>query len=115
MSAETMTQDELQTEMTRRFGPDPLKWAFVCPVCGDVATAQDFKDAGADVNRRFGSECLGRSLGVLKREQPKGGYQGRGCDWSANGLFRGPMFIITPEGKEMPAFRIAPAPDGVPS
>lgn len=106
MEAQKMTQGELCEEMERRFGPDPLKWAFVCPSCEDVATAQDFKDAGADPNR-VGQECLGRWLGVLKREQPKGGYQGRGCDWSANGLFRGPMFIIMPDGKESPAFRIA--------
>lgn len=110
MSMETMTQDELCEEMQHRFGPDPLKWAFVCPSCGDVATAQDFKDADADPNQ-VGKECLGRALGVLKRQQPEGGYQGRGCDWTAYGLFRGPLCITTDEGKEMWGFRIAPAPE----
>lgn len=109
MSVETMTQDELCAEMAHRFGPDPLKWAFICPACKDVATARDFKDAGADPNR-VGKECIGRSLGVLHREQPPGGYQGRGCDWTAYGLFRGPLRITTADGKEMWGFHIAPAP-----
>lgn len=108
-TTETMTQDELAAEMETRFGADAWHWAFICPSCDDVATPQSFKDAGADPNR-VGQECIGRHLGVLRREQPKGGYQGRGCDWAAYGLFQGPMFVITPEGKQIPSFRIAPAP-----
>jgi hypothetical protein len=42
------TQAEFIEEAKRRFGDDPLRWAFACPHCGDVATPQDFKDAGAD-------------------------------------------------------------------
>lgn len=111
-TAEKMTQEELHAEMTARFGDDPRNWAFICPNCKDVTTAQDFKDAGADPNR-IGQECIGRHLGVLRRDQPPGGYQGRGCDWVAYGLFRGPMFVILPDGREIPSFKIAPAPDSV--
>lgn len=105
-----MTQDEMVEEMVRRFGTDPKAWAFICPSCGDVATAQDFIDANGDADR-LGQECIGRSLGVLLREQPKGGYQGRGCDWCAYGLFRGPMIVTMPDGREIASFRIAPAPE----
>lgn len=45
------TLEELVNEARARFGDDPLTWAFQCPHCKDVATAQDFKDAGADPNR----------------------------------------------------------------
>lgn len=39
--------EEWKAEATRRFGPDMLKWRFRCPMCGHVASVQDFKDAGA--------------------------------------------------------------------
>ncbi len=107
-TVERMTQAELCEEMERRFGPIRSHWAFICPMCGDVANAQDFVAAGADPNR-VGQECIGRSLGVLKRDQPPGGYQGRGCDWCAYGLFRGPLFVTMPDGREIASFRIAPA------
>lgn len=110
------TQDELVAEMKARFGDDPKQWAFICPTCGDVATAQDFKDAldaaGSEDSpfRHLGQICIGRLVGALKREQPKGGYAGRGCDWAAFGLFHGPEFVIMPDGREVPSFAIAPAP-----
>lgn len=107
------TQAELQETMRERFGDDPKAWAFICPSCGDVATVQDFIAAGN--TDRAGQECIGRSLGVLKREQPKGGYQGRGCDWAAYGLIRGPEFVIMPDGREVPSFAPAPAPEAVAS
>lgn len=110
-TVERMTQAEFQAEMARRFGPDPKRWSFICPSCQDVACAQDFIDAGADWTA-VGQECIGRALGVLKREQPKGGYQGRGCDWCAYGLFRGPMFVVMPDGREVASFQIAPSPAG---
>ena len=44
------TQAELVAEARARFGDQPRAWAFVCPSCDDVATAQDFIDAGADPN-----------------------------------------------------------------
>lgn len=37
--------EEWKAEATRRFGPDMLKWRFRCPMCGHVASVQDFKDA----------------------------------------------------------------------
>ena len=40
--------EEWKAEATRRFGPDMLKWRFRCPMCGHVASVQDFKDAFGD-------------------------------------------------------------------
>lgn len=51
--------DEWKAEATRRFGPDMLKWRFRCPMCGHVASVQDFKDAGAKSPNCAYQECLG--------------------------------------------------------
>jgi hypothetical protein len=98
-----LTQNELFTEAVARFGDDPMKFAFKCPTCGDVATLQDFKDAGASPEQA-GQECIGRTLGALKKEHGPGGkkYTGRGCDWVAYGLFRGPWEIVLPAEGERP-------------
>lgn len=108
------TQKELLAEAKRRFGDDPLDWAFVCPTCGDVATARDFKAAGGDPNR-IGQECIGRSMGALSGAPTKDGGRSkasRGCDWCAYGLFRGPWIITMPDGREVGSFRLAEAEPG---
>jgi len=112
------TQLELRDELVARFGEDPKRWAFICPSCGDIATAADFrvaldKTARSDehASAYLGQVCIGRISGVLLRKQPRGGYKGRGCDWCAFGLFRGPEFVVMPDGREVPSFAIAPAPE----
>ena len=106
------TQDELVAEATARFGEDALDWAFRCPSCGDVATARDFQQAGADPNR-IGQECIGRHLGALSGTKPTEdqgrALASRGCDWAAYGLFRGPWLVTVPGGKEIASFPLAPA------
>lgn len=107
-----MTQAELVAEARRRFGDNARTWAFICPNCGDVATAQDFIDAGADPNH-VGQECIGRQLGALAG--PPTNDQGRsrttrGCDWCAYGLFRGPWLITLPDGKTIGSFQLAEGP-----
>lgn len=114
----TWTQEELVAELTKRFGPDYRKWAFQCPNCKDIATAQDFMDAiGSPTSRsasdRLGQECIGRSLGAIDKSISKGQYTGRGCDWVAYGLFSGPEFVIMPNGNKVGSFPIAPAPEPV--
>lgn len=94
-----LTQAELLAEATERFGDDPMNFAFECPHCGDVATIRDFALEGGDPNRA-GQECIGRTLGATRRSngsvdayRKKGG---RGCDWAAYGLFRGPWEVVVP-------------------
>ncbi|RKN38470.1 VVA0879 family protein [Micromonospora endolithica] len=87
-----LTQDEFMAEARERFGSDPLLWAFRCPHCGDIASPADFKAAGAPPGMA-GQECIGRSLGALKKPAPT---NTRGCDWAAYGLFRGPWEVVVP-------------------
>lgn len=65
--------EEWRAEAVRLFGEDWMKWAFVCPNCHTVSTAQDFKDAGAP-SSAVGQECIGRYK------------SGIGCDLAAYGL-----------------------------
>ena len=59
---------------TELFGDDYSAWKFVCPKCGNIASGEDFKNAGADVNDMY-SCCIGRYT------------KDKGCDWAAFGLF----------------------------
>lgn len=113
-----LTQAELVTEARERFGDNPLDWAFQCPSCRDVATGADFRKAlnehpakhrdGSEViaSDRLGQECIGRTLGVLDKRRT---YSGRGCDWTAYGLFGGPWEIELPNGRTAYGFPLAPA------
>ena|SRR5690349_18648179 len=113
-----LTQAELLTEARARFGDDPLKWAFICPSCGDTANGEDFQKALAEHPRTnlrtekpviasdiVGQECIGRTLGALSKKA----YKGRGCDWAAYGLFAGPWEIALPNGRTAHSFALAPA------
>jgi hypothetical protein len=119
-----MTQDEMVRELTLRFGSSPSEWAFQCPMCDDVATGADWKSAliergvkekdGTPANAAdyLGQECIGRVLGALSGSVADGQkYRGRGCDWCAYGLFRGPWFIVLPDGREVASFAFAEVVD----
>ncbi|MFF0721310.1 VVA0879 family protein [Micromonospora sp. NPDC003816] len=117
MKHRKLTQQELFDEARERFGADVKAFAFQCPNCDDIATIQDFIDAGD--GSRAGQECIGRLLGALKRTANRGRdgiVRGeRGCDWAAYGLFRGPWEIVMPAEGEKPersawSFPLAPAP-----
>lgn len=125
---DTISQADLLALLTNRFGPDPMNWAFVCPSCGDIANGGDFRQALADnpTTRRdgtpstasdfLGQQCIGRLLGAL-REKRQDDWKGRGCDWVAFGLFRGPQMVRLPaqpgqesedgSGRLVPSFRVA--------
>lgn len=56
-----MTEAEFLALGIERFGPDPMKFKFVCPSCGHVASAEDYKAAGAP-ETAVGFSCIGRWL-----------------------------------------------------
>ena len=98
-----LTQAELVDEAAAAFGDDPRGWAFRCPRCGDVATIGDF--AAGDTDGLVGQECIGRSLGAL--DGPTDAWTGRGCNWTAYGLFPGPWEIVMPDGRSVWSFPLA--------
>ena len=91
----TYTAEEWLAEGERLFGKDYTKYRFKCPKCGNIATGQEFKDAGAEPNSMY-CECIGRHV------------KGKGCDWAAYGLFDickvhvdgQPVFEFAPEERE---------------
>lgn len=116
-----ITQDEMVATLRERFGDDPMRWAFKCPHCGDIATGKHFREALAANPRTrrdgtrltasdvLGQECIGRLTGALDKRRGEL-YEGRGCDWAAYGLFHIGITVVTADGRKLRAFPIAPAP-----
>lgn len=80
-----MTYAEWKAEGERRFGPDMMKWKFICPVCKHVASVQDWKDAGASEGE-IGFSCVGRHIPGSKdafRDEGTGP-----CTYAGGGLFK---------------------------
>jgi hypothetical protein len=105
-----MTQAEWLEEGKRRFGPDMMKWAFICPACGHVATVQDWKDAGASEGQ-VGFSCIGRNL---PREQVREAFSSKGkgpCNYAGGGLLRiNPIKITATNGTVHTYFAFADLP-----
>lgn len=78
-----MTLEEWRKEGKKRFGEDIMKWKFVCPMCGHVASVQEFVDAGAEDPDSAYQECIGRYIG---KGSPVSG-DASGCNWVAYGFF----------------------------
>lgn len=78
----TLTRDQWVAEARRRFGPDPLNWRFVCPACGHIASACDWRDAGAPEGA-VGFSCVGRWLPTARDAFAKGPGP---CNYAGGGL-----------------------------
>ncbi len=80
------------------FGPDEMKWRFVCPACGHVASVQDYKDAAAPQGA-VGFSCIGRFL-----PDPREAFgSGPGpCNYAGGGLIR--LNPVDVDGHRMFAF-----------
>ena len=102
--------EEWKAEGKRRFGDDLKAWKYVCPMCGHVASVQDFINAGVSEDDALNGacqECLGRHTG---KGAPKKG-DSSGCNWAAYGFFgiyngKG-CIVITVEGKGAELFDFA--------
>jgi len=101
----TMLEKDWLAEGQRLFGADIMQWKFVCPVCKNVATPEDFrkfKAQGANPNSAT-QECIGRYLPRDKR----GGFSDQHanpkikspCDYAGYGLFRlSPVEVVRADG-----------------
>ena len=85
---------EWRAEGTRLFGEYPEDWRFKCPRCGNIATGQEFKNAGAEPGA-MAEECIGRYV------------KGKGCDWAAYGLLDICRVHVSSGDKLIPVFEFA--------
>lgn len=107
-----MTKAEWMAEGLRRFGPDQLQWRFVCPVCGYVQSAKDYKDAGAP-QPAVAFSCVGRWRKRARKafDNEHGSIKSGPCDYAGGGLFRlNPVTLVLEDGKESQLFAFAEAP-----
>ena len=95
--------DAWKAEGEKRFGSDIRNWRFKCPMCGHIASVQDFIDAGCkDAENSAYEECLGRYTG--KGTPVKG--DSSGCNWAAYGLFgipHGGVYVVTDKANDKAA------------
>lgn len=96
-----MTYKEWYAEGRRRFGDDVMKWKFVCPACGHVASVQDYKDAGAP-EEAVAFSCIGLYLPSAKQAFSEGPGP---CTYAGGGLFR--LNPVKIEGRENSVFAFA--------
>lgn len=99
------THKEWLAELEKRFGRNPMRWAFTCPACGKTSTLQEFKDAGATPDDAY-QTCIGRHTG---KGSPTKDSRG-GCNWAAYGLLGtldGGDVIVTDAGKRVSVFSMA--------
>lgn len=94
----SMTHAEWMAEGTRLYGSDQMAWRFVCPSCGTVATAHDWKRVGAPVEA-VAFSCIGRWMPKPASLLAKGKGP---CDYAGGGLFR--LNPVTVEGSAIFAF-----------
>ncbi len=97
----TVTYTEWKAEGESLFGPDRLKWRFVCPACGHVASVQDWREIGA-AEECIAFSCIGRWIKGSRQAFGKGGGP---CNYAGGGLFRlNPVTVITKDGDGAPIF-----------
>lgn len=96
----TITLAEFHEEARARFGPDMTRWAYQCPVCGDIATAADVRLALAVHEVAFGPH------GTTYRQ-----VLGQACtSCGAAARDHGTTIVRTPDGRTARVFELAPKP-----
>jgi len=83
MAVRTYSHADWKAEAVRRFGDHPMRWRFVCPSCGHVASVADWKAAGAP-DGAVAFSCVGRYTGSTKEIFDKTGGP---CNYTGGGFF----------------------------
>lgn len=108
----TVTHQEWLTEAKAKFGDDAMRWRFVCPSCGHVATLQDWKDVGAPEGT-WAFSCIGRYSGeALSAANAAFKRAGGPCNYTGGGLFQlNPVEVTFEDGGARPTFEFSEASD----
>lgn len=89
-----ITYEDWKKEAKKRYGSFD-KVRFVCPVCGHIATAEDWQSAGADEGA-IGFACVGRWNEKCRKAFGDHGREGP-CDYTGGGLFKiNPIHVLFP-------------------
>lgn len=107
MTVRRISHADWLAEAERRFGKYPHQWAFVCPVCGHVATIADWLNAGASESA-VAFSCIGRY-----RPGAAAAFSGKPgpCNYAGGGLFRlNPVHVVFPDGSTRETFEFADTP-----
>lgn len=99
-STPTMTHKQWTAEGKRRFGENIAKWRFVCPICGNVAAVEDYRqfEAQGATAESATEECIGRYTGSGRRAFGAAEDNVRPCDYAVYGLFRIPGVVVEMAG-----------------
>lgn len=105
---QVMTVTEWRDEASRRFGPDPMNWRFVCPACKFEQSVADYHAAGAPEGA-VAFSCVGRWRADVDNAAFDGSHQGP-CNYAGGGLFRlNPVTVLQPGGDKHTVFAFADA------
>jgi hypothetical protein len=107
--ARTLTHEEWLAEAERRFGADAMQWKFVCPICGHVASVQEYKDAGAKENA-VAYSYIGRFTNTGRKafgDNRAPDIAATPCDYTTGGLFNLSPVTVILEGKPRRCFEFA--------
>lgn len=100
-----ITKEEWVNRGNQLFGPDMMKWRFVCPACGNIAAVEDFKpfkNKGAKSNAAT-HDCIGRYDGHIDVVMGNG----KPCNYTGYGLLDFCPVRVIDEGKEIRCFAFA--------
>ena len=107
MPTRKLTHADWVAEGNRLYGEDALKWAFRCPVCGHVATVQEWKDAGAP-DGGIAFSCIGRWKDGGREAFSVG--QETPCNYAGGGLLRLNPVHVDRDGEVHQVFEFAANP-----
>ena len=95
-SESIINYEDWLSELKSRFGEDSKKWAFKCPSCRNIQTAQDFIDNGLEEHKdNVYFNCIGRYM------------KNKGCNWSLGGLLKINKVSVMKDAKIFPVFEMA--------
>ena len=103
----TYTELEWNQRGVKLFGEDRLNWKFVCPICGNIQSVEDFRqyqDKGATPASAY-KVCIGRysggrsAFGYKKKDENK-----TPCDYISSGFFRIGDTVIREDGENLCCF-----------
>ncbi len=106
----TITVEQFREELRAQGVSPHLHFAFRCPICKTIQSAQSLVSAGAgrdfgEVEGFLGFSCVGRFTG--RRRHQRTDLPGLGCDWTLGGLLRVHELEIIHEGERRPHFELA--------